>query len=128
MVFNSSSLTNKQKAAAGFCVVVISVTVNAVPNITRGSYSTTWTGKVFVVICRGCIRNFQSIDMILDPANKSEKTYVSIFFSGWIFCGFLSKDKDICFLNSRVFCQWSLYCFFQRGLLIEKKTNETWLV
>lgn len=51
--------------------------------------------------------NSQSIDLIVDPANQSEITDVSVFFffySGRISCGFLSKDMDICVPNSRVFC------------------------
>lgn len=57
--------------------------------------------------CGEGMGNSQSIDLILDPANQSEITDVSVFFffySGRISCGFLSKDMDICFPNSRVFC------------------------
>lgn len=56
--------------------------------------------------------NSQSIDLILDPANQSEITDVSVwlclvvfffFKEARRFCGLLSKDMDICFPNSRVF-------------------------
>lgn len=51
--------------------------------------------------------NSQSIDLILDPANQSEITDVSVwllfFKESRRFCGLLSKDMDICFPNSRVF-------------------------
>lgn len=46
-------IDKQTKDSSGFlCVVVISVTVNTVLNITGEIYSTTWTGKVFVVIHR----------------------------------------------------------------------------
>lgn len=46
-------IDKQTKDSSGFlCIVVISVTVNTVLNISGEIYSTTWTGKVFVVIHR----------------------------------------------------------------------------
>lgn len=72
------------KGSSRFCVLLLSVTFNTVLSITGEIYSTTWTGEVFVSFieytCWEGMGNSQSIDLILDPANQSEITDVSVWF------------------------------------------------
>lgn len=135
-MLSGPSLTNKQKAE----VLLLSVWLWIVCSILLGKFIAPRGHERYLLsfiefACGESMGNSQSIDLIVDPANQSEITDVSVlgfffsfFFSWRSSCGLLSKDyMDICFPNSRVFCQSSFTLLFSARAFKQKQNMTCFL-